>query len=92
MAREIDEETSLKITVCKQFHVYSKPGRDPRGIHVASVVFIAQATGDLKSGDDAKNAAFFQRDNLPELAFDHSQVLADYTSKFPTIPTQPDYK
>lgn len=78
LAREVLEETALRVVEARQFHVYSQPGRDPRGIHVASVVFAAQAEGEALGGDDAKRAAFFGWDELPPLAFDHAQILEDY--------------
>jgi ADP-ribose pyrophosphatase YjhB (NUDIX family) len=76
--REIREETGLEITGMKQFHTYSAPDRDPR-FHTLTVVFTAISTGTPVAGDDAAEAALFDRDNLPSpLAFDHEQVLRDY--------------
>ncbi len=77
--REAREETSLDLTHLRQFHTYSDPGRDPRG-HTASTVFIAQGSGTLQAADDAAEAGLFGPDHLPELAFDHGQILADYFS------------
>lgn len=76
-AREAEEETGLVVTGLRQFHTYSNPGRDLR-MHTASTVFIAQAKGQPVAGDDAAEAALFTRDDLPELAFDHKKILADY--------------
>jgi len=76
--REALEETALKVTLVRQFHVYSDPARDLRG-HTVSVVFIAAAEGNPHGEDDAAEAQVFQRDALPSpLAFDHSRILADY--------------
>lgn len=75
--REAAEETGLTVSGLSQFRTYSEPDRDPRQ-HTASTVFIAQAEGQPKAGDDAGKAELFQRDNLPELAFDHAKILADY--------------
>lgn len=75
--REAFEETGLKVDLEKQFHTYSDPGRDAR-MHTASTVFIASASGTPKGGDDAKRAEIFTRESLPELAFDHAGILADY--------------
>jgi hypothetical protein len=47
-------------------------------MHTASTVFIGTAHGEPVAGDDAGNSALFTRDNLPELAFDHAQILEDY--------------
>ena len=78
--REAREETGLEVRLIRQFHVYSKPDRDPRG-HMISVVFIAKAGGEPRGGDDAKLAEIFSIDNLPEdIVFDHRAIIDDYTS------------
>lgn len=75
--REAEEETGLKVHALRQFHTYSAPDRDVRQ-HTASTVFIGQADGLPRAGDDAARAELFAEDNLPQLAFDHAQILADY--------------
>ncbi len=75
--REVREETNLAFLNYKQFKTYSNPKRDPRG-HRISTVFFGEGKGDLKSGDDAKEANVFNIDKLPELAFDHSKILGDF--------------
>lgn len=76
--REALEETGLTVTLRRQFHVYSDPGRDPRG-HTITVVFHGEATGAPVGGDDAADARFFDVDALPkDLAFDHAGILADF--------------
>lgn len=78
--REAREETGLYVTLIRQFHSYSDPGRDAR-LHTVSTVFIAAASGEAKAGDDAAEVAVFNRDNLPgEIAFDHRNILDDYFS------------
>ena len=77
--REAKEETGLDVTLIRQFHTYSRPDRDTR-LHTASTVFIAKAEGQPQGLDDALQAKIFRRDNLPPLAFDHAQILADYFS------------
>lgn len=76
-AREALEETGLTVENLTQFHTYSDPGRDPRQ-HTASTVFTARAEGMPKAGDDAAETGVFTQDNLPDLAFDHGRILADY--------------
>ncbi|MBN2541370.1 NUDIX hydrolase [bacterium] len=79
--REAEEETSLKVTNLKQFHVYSDPSRDERA-HTVSVVFTGDGVGELKAEDDAKNAKIFTKDTLPDkIPFDHRKILEDYFSK-----------
>ena len=77
--REAKEETTLDVTLTRQFHTYSAPDRDPRQ-HTASTVFIATADGMLQGADDALQARIFNRDNLPELVFDHALIVDDYFS------------
>ena len=78
-AREALEETGLVVRLGRQFHTYSDPARDPRR-HTISTVFIADADGDPCGGDDAAEARVFAAGELPPLAFDHAQILADYLS------------
>lgn len=76
-AREALEETSLQVELIEQFFCYSDPKRDPRR-HTISTVFIARARGVPRAADDAGRIAVFTEDALPQLAFDHGQILADY--------------
>ena len=76
--RELEEETGLKLTTIKQIGAYSKVDRDPRGrtITVAYLAIIdkpAQVTGQ----DDAAKAEWFPLLALPELAFDHADIITD---------------
>ncbi len=75
--REAEEETGLKVVQLRQFHTYSDPSRDKRH-HTVSTVFIGKGEGLPVAGDDANQADLFTRHNLPELAFDHAQILSDY--------------
>jgi 8-oxo-dGTP diphosphatase len=78
VVREVMEETGLQVKLVGQLGCYSQPGRDPRG-PVWSVVFLAEATGQPKGGDDAAKAAFFPLWKLPSpLCFDHGQILQDF--------------
>lgn len=76
--REAREETGLEVELLRQFHVYSDPGRDPRGPTV-SVVFVGRAAGEPRAATDAASARVFAPGRLPEpLAFDHARILEDY--------------
>lgn len=76
--REAREETGLEVELLRQFHVYSDPGRDPRGPTV-SVVFVGRAAGEPRAATDAASARVFAPGGLPEpLAFDHARILEDY--------------
>ena len=77
--RELQEETGLVVDKMKQFRVYDAVNRDPRH-RTISVIYSAgldkreQVTG----GDDAARAGWFPVSDLPELAFDHLQILRDF--------------
>lgn len=76
--REMREETSLDVEVGALLGVYSDPARDPRG-HSVSVVHVCHVLGgELRGADDASDAQWFSFDELPELAFDHATIIADY--------------
>jgi ADP-ribose pyrophosphatase YjhB (NUDIX family) len=76
--REAKEETSLDVTLLRQFHAYSDPDRDPRG-HAITMVFIAAADGVPKARDDARAAAVFPPEDVRiPLAFDHRRIIDEY--------------
>ncbi len=75
--RESKEETALDVKNLMQFRCYSDPTRDARQ-HTVTTVFTAEASGVPVAGDDAKGAALFLLDQLPDLVFDHAEILADY--------------
>lgn len=76
-ARELEEETGLTGIQLKQFHVFSEPGRDPRGrtISVAFIALIDMEKHHARAGDDAANISWFSVESLPKLAFDHDKVM-----------------
>jgi len=81
--RELLEETGISVSTNKinLLGVYSDPSRDPRG-HTASVVYYVKANAQAEAADDAKEAAFFEKSNIPEnIAFDHKKILDDYFGK-----------
>jgi len=77
--REVQEEIGLDAQIVKLLGVYSEPNRDPR-FHVVSVVFVLDAYGEPKGGDDAKRALVFPIEDLPfdKIVFDHAKILKDY--------------
>ncbi len=74
--RELEEETHLKGINFEQFTTASTPDRDPRGRSV-SVIFwaVAKIDNTAKAGDDAKEVKWHNISNLPQLAFDHSEIV-----------------
>jgi 8-oxo-dGTP diphosphatase len=75
--RELLEETGMKELSLEQIYTASAPGRDPRGWTV-SVFFIGFISGkkvELIAGDDAKEAAWHSILDIPQLAFDHAEII-----------------
>jgi 8-oxo-dGTP diphosphatase len=78
VVREVKEETGLDVEIIKLHNVYSDPERDPRG-HTISIVYNCKIIGgNLKGGDDAKEAKFFEYNENLKLAFDHKKILEDF--------------
>lgn len=76
--RELLEETGLRVAAMRLLGVYDTPGRDPRGWTV-SVVYVATVEGEraVAGADDASDARWFDLEQLPPLAFDHCEIVAD---------------
>lgn len=74
--RELFEETGVKVAKLEQLGAFGKPGRDPRQ-HVVSIAFTGFAEEDTKATatDDADEAKWFSIKALPELAFDHAEIV-----------------
>lgn len=87
-ARELEEETGLTKLALQQFKTVSTPGRDPRG-HTITTVFTANANEDTLleacAADDAAALRWFAIDEIPLLAFDHSEILQDFLDNGPCI-------
>ena len=77
--RELKEETGLEVEIMTQFKTYDSINRDPRH-RTISVVYFAELQKQklVKGGDDAVRAEWFSLDKLPELAFDHGQILKEF--------------
>ena len=76
--RELKEETGLKVSEVHQIGAYSKVDRDPRG-RTVTVAYLAiiDAPMAVKGQDDAAKAQWFPLSALPELAFDHDEIMRD---------------
>ncbi|WP_045216717.1 NUDIX domain-containing protein [Desulfonatronovibrio magnus] len=77
--REAKEETGLDVVLTGLLGVYSHPARDPRS-HTLSVVYTAYSLDieKMRAGDDAGKAMLCNWHNLPELAFDHYEIIMDF--------------
>ena len=78
VVRELAEETGLTGVKLEQMHTFGTIGRDPRG-RMITIVFMGIVNNEqteIKAGDDAAKARWFDIENLPEnMAFDHNEVL-----------------
>ena len=75
--RELAEETGVSDVYLEQLFTFGAPGRDPRG-HVITVAYSALIPSDnlnLQASTDAEGVAWFGIDKLPDLAFDHDEIL-----------------
>jgi len=77
--RELFEETGLRVDKMTQFKTYDAIDRDPRH-RTISVIFFTELIEkqQVKGGDDASRADWFPISELPELAFDHKQILIEF--------------
>lgn len=78
VARELAEETGLTAVRLEQMHTFGKCGRDPRGrqITIAFMGLITNGRDEIKAGDDAAKAQWFDIEKLPEnMAFDHDEMV-----------------
>jgi 8-oxo-dGTP diphosphatase len=77
--RELLEETAVSNVYLEQLFTFGKPDRDPR-TRVITIAYIALVPHDAiqpQAGDDAAEAAWFSINDLPDLAFDHQEII-DY--------------
>lgn len=76
--REAAEETGLSGFSLLPLATFSAPERDPR-TRVISVAFLAllpPGKSKPRAGDDARRAEWFPLGRLPELAFDHHEIVS----------------
>jgi 8-oxo-dGTP diphosphatase len=77
--RELEEETGLKVDKMIQFKTYDAVDRDPRHRTISTIYFTElDKKQQVKGGDDAARAEWFAVSWLPELAFDHEQIIEDF--------------
>lgn len=75
--RELKEETGIEHVYLEQLHSFGDPGRDPRErvITVAYYALVNSGVHAIKASTDAIDASWFSIYDLPELAFDHKQII-----------------
>jgi len=74
--RELQEETGLVLDNLEQLGAFGKPGRDPRS-HTVSIAYVGftDANAEVVAADDADEAEWFSVSSLPEMAFDHADII-----------------
>lgn len=75
--RELAEEAGLENVYLEQLYTFGAPERDPRErvISVAYYTLTPSEGLELKAGTDATAAEWFPIEKLPELAFDHQDII-----------------
>ncbi len=73
--RELKEETALEASAIGELGVFSKPDRDPRERVITIAFYALVKPSEVVGGDDADEAAWYPIDTLPQLAFDHTDIV-----------------
>ena len=84
--RELEEETGLQVSNVILIGAYSKVDRDPRG-RTISVAYLAIVDSPLEvtGQDDAAKAEWWSLSALPQLAFDHEEIMRDAIAVFKKV-------
>lgn len=78
-ARELAEETGVHVQPAdlRQLCTFDQPDRDPRGRYVTvAYLAVVHPSAPIVAGDDARTARWWPVSALPELAFDHADIVA----------------
>src|SRR5437667_6270707 len=76
--RELQEEAGLSKIFLEQLYTFGAVDRDPRErvVSVAHYALVKLSDHRVKASSDAHRAAWFEVSDIPELAFDHDQIVA----------------
>ena len=78
VARELREETGVEVSYLEQLYSFGAPKRDPRK-RVVSIAYFGLVNSstykELTAGTDADEAQWFNINQLPQLAFDHADII-----------------
>ncbi len=77
MYRELNEETNVDGLYLEELKTFSCVNRDPRErvITIAYFALVVKSKYVIKAGDDAAEAKWFPINELPDLAFDHKEII-----------------
>ena len=74
--RELKEETGLETAErFEELRSFSTVDRDPRGRTITVAFLAVVPMAEVKGSDDAAEACWFALDELPQLAFDHQEIV-----------------
>ena len=75
--RELQEETGVNDIFLEQLYTFGAPERDPRErvISVAYYALVSLQQHPLQAATDASDAQWFTLAEMPELGFDHREIL-----------------
>lgn len=81
--RELAEEAGVTCVKLEFLGVFDSPNRDPRDRNIA-IAFSGFITENLEpiAGDDAATASWVPLNNLPQLAFDHLEIIEKASRKY----------
>ncbi len=76
--RELREETGISGVYLEQLYTFGKPDRDPRErvITVSYYTLVSIDRLTVGAASDAREVGWFNIEQLPELAFDHKQIIS----------------
>ena len=76
--RELKEETGIEINYLEQLYTFGNPNRDPRRriVSVAYFGLVHPSTFKIVAATDAEEVQWFKIDEIPDLCFDHKEILA----------------
>jgi 8-oxo-dGTP diphosphatase len=80
-ARELHEETGMTGAFIEQLQAFSSVKRDPRERVITIAFYALVKISEVRGGDDAAQARWFDIDNVPSLAFDHDMILRVATAR-----------
>lgn len=77
-ARELLHETNVGNVYLEQLYTFGDKGRDPRGriVTVSYLALLRQEGLELRASSDARGVAWWRVNELPELAFDHANIIS----------------
>lgn len=76
--RTLEEETGLADVYLEQLYTFGEPDRDPRERVITVAYFAAVPATSIvpRAADEAERVRWWSIYNLPQLAFDHAEVLS----------------